>query len=149
MQTVGLMYIASTAGNLIVSSTLKPIVSSTISLIGSLTTSSISHESLDVVIVEIDVAATIKTIEATILTIDCHKEPLKTASTTVINAIQNINDTLTKIADVTASHASGYISRWRILNLDTEIAELRSGMTILNKRFALLCNINTMNNNNT
>tara|TARA_B110000977_G_scaffold138039_1_gene175299 strand:+ start:620 stop:1066 length:447 start_codon:yes stop_codon:yes gene_type:complete len=147
MQTVGLMYIASTAGNLIVSSTLKPIVSSTISLIGSLTTSSISHESLDVVIVEIDVAATIKTIEATILTIDNHKEPLKTASTTVINAIQNINDTLTKIADVTASHASGYISRWRILNLDTEIAELRSGMTILNKRFALLCNINTMNNN--
>jgi|TARA_B110000908_G_C10189042_1_gene419534 hypothetical protein len=147
MQTVGLMYIASTAGNLIVSSTLKPIVSSTISLIGSLTTSSISHESLDVVIVEIDVAATIKTIEATILTINSHKEPLKTASTTVINAIQNINDTLTKIADVTASHASGYISRWRILNLDTEIAELRSGMTILNKRFALLCNINTMNNN--
>ena len=147
MQTVGLMYIASTAGNLIVSSTLKPIVSSTISLIGSLTTSSISHESLDVVIVEIDVAATIKTIEATILTIDNHKEPLKTASSTVINAIQNINDTLTKIADVTASHASGYISRWRILNLDTEIAELRSGMTILNKRFALLCNINTMNNN--
>lgn len=147
MQTAGLLYIASSAGNLLVASTLKPIVSSTISLITSLTTTSVSHESLDVVIVEIDVAATIKTIEATIIAMNCDKEPLKTASTTVVNAIQHINDILTKIADVTASHASGYLSRWRTLALDTEIAELRSGMIILNKRFALLCNINTMNHN--
>ena len=147
MQTAGLLYIASSAGNLLVASTLKPIVSSTISLITSLTTTSVSHESLDVVIVEIDVAATIKTIEATIIAMNCDKEPLKTASTTVVNAIQHINDILTKIADVTASHASGYLSRWRTLALDTEIAELRSGMIILNKRFALLCNINTINHN--
>lgn len=142
MQTAGLLYIASTAGNLLVASTLKPIVSSTISLITSLRSStSVSHESLDVVIVEIDVAATIKTIEATIITMNCDKEPLKTASTAVVNAIQHINDILTKIADMAASHKSGYLSRWRTLTLDTEIAELRSGMIILNKRFALLCSI--------
>tara|TARA_B100000795_G_C22748024_1_gene418126 strand:- start:307 stop:750 length:444 start_codon:yes stop_codon:yes gene_type:complete len=144
MQSMGLMYIASSASNIIMATTLKPIVNSTLALIVSLTTSSVSHESLESVIIELDLAATIKTIEATIVAMNCNKEPLKTASGNVIDAIKVINDILTKIADITASHSAGYVSRWRMLDLSLSISQLRSSNHILNKRFTLLCNINSM-----
>jgi hypothetical protein len=144
MQTAGLMYLVSSAGTIMMSSTLKPIVNSTISLITSLTTSTVSHESLEKVIQEIDLAATIKTIEATVLAMDCTNEPLKTASGSVVNSVQKINDILTKIADITADHATGYVSRWRTLDLSKEMTEIREAMMVLNNRFTLLCNINSM-----
>jgi|TARA_B110000208_G_scaffold92393_1_gene116247 hypothetical protein len=144
MQTAGLMYLVSSAGTIMMSSTLKPIVTSTISLITSLTTSTVSHESLEKVIQEIDLAATIKTIEATVLAMDCTNEPLKTASGSVVDSVQKMNDILTKIADITADHATGYVSRWRTLDLSKEMTEIREAMMVLNKRFTLLCNINSM-----
>ena len=146
MQTAGLMYIVSAAGSLVVSSTLKPIVNSTISMVSSLTSSSDSHKSLEKVLHEIDFVATIRLIEATILAMDCSNEPIKTASENVVDGIQQINGILTKIADVTAGHQSGYISRWRTLNLSDEITEIREAMDVLSKRFTLLCNINSMKN---
>jgi hypothetical protein len=138
------MYLVSSAGTIMMSSTLKPIVTSTISLITSLTTSTVSHESLEKVIQEIDLAATIKTIEATVLAMDCTNEPLKTASGSVVDSVQKMNDILTKIADITADHATGYVSRWRTLDLSKEMTEIREAMMVLNKRFTLLCNINSM-----
>jgi hypothetical protein len=63
-----------------------------------------------------------------------------------LDGIQQINGILTKIADVTAGHQSGYISRWRTLNLSDEITEIREAMDVLSKRFNLLCNINSMKN---
>jgi hypothetical protein len=144
MQTAGLMYIVSAAGSLMVSSTLKPIVNSTISMVSSLTTSSDSHKSLERVLHEIDLVSSIKTIEATVLAMDCTNEPLKTASENVVDGIQQINAILTKIADITACHQSGYISRWRTLNLSDEITEIREAMNVLNKRFTMLCDIYSM-----
>ena len=146
MQTAGLMYIVSSAGSLMVSSTLKPIVNSTISMVSSLTSSSDSHKSLEKVLHEIDFVASIKTIEATVLAMDCSNEPIKTASNHVVDGINKINGILTKIADVKAAHASGYISRWRTLDLSDEITEIYESMEVLNKRFNLLCNINSMKN---
>jgi|TARA_B110001452_G_scaffold170914_1_gene143073 hypothetical protein len=146
MQTAGLMYIVSAAGSLMISSTLKPIVNSTISMVSSLTSSSDSHKSLEKVLHEIDLVATIKLIEATVLAMDCSNEPIKTASTHVIDGIKQINGILTKIADITAGHQCGYISRWRTLDLSDEITEIYESMEVLNKRFNLLCNINSMKN---
>ena len=143
MQTAGLMYIVSAAGNLMVNSTLKPIVNSTISMVSSLTSSS-SHKSLEKVLHEIDLVATIRLIEATILAMDCTNEPLQTASENVVDGIQQINGILTKIADITAGHHSGYISRWRTLDLSNEITQIYEAMDVLNKRFTLLCNIKSM-----
>tara|TARA_B110000091_G_C13779743_1_gene460570 strand:+ start:214 stop:654 length:441 start_codon:yes stop_codon:yes gene_type:complete len=144
MQTAGLMYLATSAGSIMVSSTLKPIVNSTISLLSSLRTSTSIQDSLEKVIQEIDLVASIKTIEATIIAMDCSNEPLKTASENVIAAVQQINNILTQIADITACHQSGYISRWRTLDLGNEITEIRVTMNIVDKRFVLLCNINSM-----
>lgn len=146
MQTAGLMYIVSAAGSLVVSSTLNPIVNSTISMVSSLTSSSDSHKSLERVLHEIDLIATIKLIEATVLAMDCTQEPIKTASNHVVDGINKINGILTKIADVKAAHASGYISRWRTLDLSDEITEIREAMDVLSKRFTLLCDINSMKN---
>jgi hypothetical protein len=75
---------------------------------------------------------------------DCTNEPLKTASENVVDGIQQINAILTKIADITACHQSGYISRWRTLNLSDEITEIREAMNVLNKRFTMLCDIYSM-----
>ena len=146
MQTAGLMYIVSAAGSLIVNSTLKPVVNSTISMVSSLTSSSGNHKTLEKVLQEIDLVATIRLIEATILAMDCSNEPIKTASNHVVDGINKINGILTKIADVKAAHASGYISRWRTLDLSDEITEIREAMDVLSKRFNLLCNINSMKN---
>jgi hypothetical protein len=144
MQTAGLMYIVSAAGSLIVNSTLKPVVNSTISMVSSLTSSSGNHKTLERVLQEIDLVATIRLIEATILAMDCSNEPVKTASKNVVDGIQQINGILTKIADITAGHQSGYISRWRTLDLSNEISQIFESMAVLNKRFNLLCNIQSM-----
>jgi hypothetical protein len=144
MQTAGLMYIVSAAGSLIVNSTLKPVVNSTISMVSSLTSSSGNHKTLEKVLQEIDLVATIRLIEATILAMDCSNEPIKTASKNVVDGIQQINGILTKIADITAGHQSGYISRWRTLDLSNEITHIFESMAVLNKRFNLLCNIQSM-----
>tara|TARA_B110001450_G_scaffold166805_1_gene155466 strand:- start:450 stop:890 length:441 start_codon:yes stop_codon:yes gene_type:complete len=144
MQTAGLMYIVSAAGSLIVNSTLKPVVNSTISMVTSLTSSSGNHKTLEKVLQEIDLVATIRLIEATIIAMDCSNEPIKTASKNVVDGIQQINGILTKIADITAGHQSGYISRWRTLDLSNEITQIFESMAVLNKRFNLLCNIQSM-----
>jgi len=144
MQVAGLMYLATSAGSLVVSSTLQPIVNSTISIVTSLSSSSDSHKSLEKTIASIDLVASIKTIEAMILCMDCTHEPLKTASDSVIEGIQQINAILTKIADITACHQRGYISRWRTLDLSNEITQIQDAMNVLNKRFTMLCDINSM-----
>lgn len=75
------------------------------------------------------------------IALKCDKEPLKTAAEHVLQQIQQIHQLLTKIADITAAHQAGYISRWRQLYLDAEIEQLKNYMDILAKRFKLLCDI--------
>jgi hypothetical protein len=75
------------------------------------------------------------------LALKCHKEPLKTAAVHVVETIANINSLLTNIADTTASHEAGYISRWRTLVIDEEIEQLKRLMSTLDRRFKLLCSI--------
>jgi len=139
----GLVYIAGTAGKMVVTSAISPVVQSTVSLITSLRTS-ISVVTLREVIQKRDITCTLQTIEATMLALKCDKEPLKTAASHVVEQIHQIHQLLTKIADITAGHNAGYISRWRQLYLDQEIAQLENFMDILGKRFKLLCDIRSV-----
>lgn len=136
----GLVYIAGTAGKMVVSSAISPVVASTISLVSSLRSSG-NVITLQQVLDKHDISCTLQTIEATCVALKCDKEPLKTASDNVVDAVSQIHKLLTRIADITASHYAGYISRWRQLNLEKEIAHLESLMDILLHRFKLMCDI--------
>tara|TARA_B110001450_G_scaffold256863_1_gene289154 strand:- start:1018 stop:1455 length:438 start_codon:yes stop_codon:yes gene_type:complete len=137
----GLVYIAGAAGKMVVTSTISPVVQSTVTLITSLRTSTGGTDTLQEVIQKRDITCTLQTIEATMIALKCDKEPLKTAAEHVLQQIQQIHQLLTKIADITAAHQAGYISRWRQLYLDAEIEQLKNYMDILAKRFKLLCDI--------
>lgn len=136
----GLVYIAGTAGKMVVNSAITPVVASTISLVSSLRTSG-SFITLQQVIDKHDITCTLQTVEATCNALECDKEPLKTASTNVVEAVQQIHQLLTRIADITATHQAGYISRWRQLNLDAEIEHLERLVAVLLHRFKLMCEI--------
>ena len=136
----GLVYIAGTAGKIVVNSAITPVVGSTISLLASLRSTN-STITLQQVIDKHDITCTLQTIQATCIALQCDKEPLKTASENVVAAVQQIHQLLTRIADITASHNAGYISRWRHLNLEREIAQLEAYVGVLLHRFKLLCDI--------
>jgi hypothetical protein len=139
----GLVYIAGTAGQLVVNQAISPIVASTISLLTSLRSSN-KIVTLQQIIDKHDITCTLQTIEATCVALECNKEPLKTASKNVVIAVQQIHQLLTRIADITASHNTGYISRWRLLNLEFEIQQLEAFMEVLSHRFKLMCNIRSV-----
>jgi hypothetical protein len=136
----GLVYIAGTAGKMVVSSAISPVVASTVSLITSLRTSG-TVVTLQQILDKHDIACTLQTIEATCVALHCDREPLKTASHNVVDAVKQIHQLLTRIADISASHYAGYISRWRQLNLEKEVMQLESLMEILLHRFKLMCDI--------
>ena len=141
----GLVYIAGTAGQLVVNQAISPIVASTISLLTSLRSAN-KVVTLQQIIDKHDITCTLQTIEATCVALECDKEPLKTASNNVVIAVQQIHQLLTRIADITASHNAGYISRWRTLNLEYEISQLEALMQILSHRFKLMCDIRSVVN---
>jgi hypothetical protein len=136
----GLVYIAGTAGKMVVTSAISPVVASTISLVTSLR-SSANVVTLQQILDKHDIACTLQTIEATCVALNCEKEPLKTAAANVVDAVKQIHQLLTRIADISASHYAGYISRWRQLDLGKEIAQLESLMDVLLHRFKLMCDI--------
>jgi hypothetical protein len=140
----GLVYIAGTAGKMVVSSAITPIVNSTISLITSLRNTGTQVPTLEDTINKYDIQCTLQTIEATTIALKCDVEPLKTAASNVVAAVQLIHQLLTRIADITASHQSGYISRWRQLDIQREIDKLEMYMDILSKRFKLMCDIRSV-----
>jgi len=140
----GLAYVAGTAGKMVVTSAVSPVIGSTISLITSFRTSTQGTMTLQQIIQKRDITCTLQTIEATMIALKCEKEPLKTASEHVVSCILQIHQILTKIADVTANHNAGYISRWRQLVLDNEIEQLENLMDILSKRFKLMCDIRSV-----
>lgn len=137
----GLVYIAGTAGKMVVTQAISPAVHSTITLISSIRSQASGTITLQHVITKHDITCTLQTVEATMLALKCEKEPLKTAASHVVSGIEDIHRLLTRIADITASHNAGYISRWRQLNLDMEIIQLESFMSILQNRFKLMCDI--------
>ena len=141
----GLVYIAGTAGQIVVNQAISPIVASTISLLASLRSSN-KVVTLQQIIDKHDITCTLQTIEATCVALECDKEPLKTASNNVVIAVKEIHQLLTRIADITASHNAGYISRWRTLNLEHEISQLEELMQILSHRFKLMCDIRSVVN---
>lgn len=140
----GLVYIASSASQLVVTSTLTPIVNSTIALISSLRRVGDQTVTLQDIIQKHDIECTLQTIEATCNTMHCDKEPLQTACLHVVAGVGQIHTLLTRIADLTASHNAGYVSRWRQLNIDAEILQLENHMFVLSKRFNLLCDIHSV-----
>lgn len=139
----GLILLAGTAGKMVVSSAITPLVNSTISLITSLGISG-TTPTLHEIIAKHDIPATLQTIERTCVALKCDKEPLKTAASHVVEAVQHIHKLLTRIADIMASHEAGYISRWRVLVIDNEIEQLESLMRILHQRFKLMCDIRSV-----
>ena len=137
----GLVYIAGTAGKMVVTQAISPVVQSTITLISSIRSQTSETVTLQQVITNHDITCILQTVEATMLSLKCDEEPLKTAASHVVSGVENIHRLLTRIADITASHNAGYISRWRQLNLDIEITQLESLMAILLNRFKLMCEI--------
>ena len=140
MQTA-VFWATKTAGKMVITSAISPMVQSTLSIIKSLRTNSVHTQTLQDTIDTYDIPCTLQTIEATCLVLKCHKEPLKTAAQHVCETIAKINRLLTTIADLTASHEAGYISRWRTLIIDDEIEYLKRLMATLDHRFKLMCNI--------
>tara|TARA_B110000091_G_scaffold46583_1_gene51066 strand:+ start:3793 stop:4380 length:588 start_codon:yes stop_codon:yes gene_type:complete len=140
----GLVYIAGTASKMMVSSALTPVVNSTISLLSALQTSGTHVVTLQDIIKQHDIECTLQTIEATVAVLNCKTEPSATACANVVSGVKQIHQLLTRITDITASHQAGYISRWRTLNLDAEIGQLENYMTVLNKRFQMLCDIQSV-----
>ena len=140
----GLVYIASSAIPMVVTSALTPVVNSTIALISSLRTAGSQTLTLQEIIQKHDIECTLQTIEATCAALHCDQEPLQTACLHVVMGVKQIHTLLTRIADITASHHAGYVSRWRQLNIEVEITQLENYMTILNKRFNLLCDIRSV-----
>jgi len=139
----GLILLAGTASKVVVSSTITPIVNNTISLITSLRSID-NTPTLQDVIVKHDIPATLQTIESTCVALKCDEEPLKTAAGHVVQCVQHIHQLLTRIADITAAHHAGIISRWRTLIIDNEISQLESLMSILHQRFKLMCDIHSV-----
>lgn len=137
----GLVYIAGTAGKMVVTQAITPAVQSTITLISSIRSQASGTVTLQQVITKHDITCILQTVEATMISLKCEKEPLKTAASHVVSGVESIHHLLTRIADITASHNAGYISRWRQLNLDIEIIQLESLMSILLNRFKLMCDI--------
>ena len=135
------LWATTAAGKLVIHSAISPMVHSTLSVITSLRTNSANTQLLQQTIDEYDIPCTLQTIEATCLALKCHQEPLKTAAQHVCETIGNINSLLIKIADITASHEAGYISRWRTLVIETEIDQLKRLMSTLGHRFKLMCSI--------
>jgi hypothetical protein len=140
MQTA-VFWATKTAGKMVITSAISPMVQSTLSIITSLRTNSVHTQTLQDTIDKYDIPCTLQTIEATCLALKCHKEPLKTAAQHVCETIARINALLTTIADLTASHEAGYVSRWRTLIIDDEIEYLKRLMATLDHRFKLMCNI--------
>lgn len=140
MQTA-VFWATKTAGKMVITTAISPMVQSTLSIITSLRTNSVNTQTLQNTIDQYDIPCTLQTIEATCLALKCNKEPLKTAAQHVCETIASINSLLTKIADITASHEAGYISRWRTLIIDEEIEHLKRLMGTLDHRFKLMCNI--------
>lgn len=140
MQTA-MFWATKTAGQMVISTAISPMVQSTLSIITSLRSNSANTQTLQNAIDTYDIPCTLQTVEATCLALKCHKEPLKTAAGHVVETIANINALLTKIADTTASHEAGYISRWRTLVIDEEIDQLKRLMGTLDHRFKLMCSI--------
>ena len=89
MQT-GLAYIAGATGKILVTSTITPVVASTITLISSLR-SSPAIVTLQQVIDKHDITCTLPTIEATCIALQCDKEPLKTAAANVAGVVTQIH----------------------------------------------------------
>ena len=142
----GLAIIAGTAGKMVVRTAITPIVNSTIGIITSLRSSTSNCVTLQEVIEKHDIPCTLQTIEATCISLKCDKEPLRTAAQHVVEAINQIHTLLTRIADITASHDAGYVSRWRTLYIENEINQLEQYMNILSHRFRLLCDIRSVVN---
>ena len=141
----GLVYIVGSTSRIVVTSALTPIVQSTVSLITSLRSSGLQTPTLQDIISAYDIECTLQTIEATCSTLsDGHQEPLKTACANVVAGVEQIHRLLTRIADITAAHNAGYVSRWRQLNIESEIVQLKGYMDVLNKRFHLLCDIRSV-----
>lgn len=140
----GLAILAGTAGKMVVKTAISPMVHSTISLITSLRSTTSSCSTLQGVIEKHDIPCTLQTIEATCIALKCDKEPLKTAARHVVESINQIHTLLTRIADLTASHEAGYISRWRTLYIEEEIEQLEQYMATLRQRFRLLCDIRSV-----
>lgn len=142
----GLAIIAGTAGKMVVRTAITPVVNSTIGIITSLRSASYDCLTLQEVIQKHDIPCTLQTIEATCIALKCDKEPLKTAASHVVDAINQIHTLLTRIADITASHNAGYVSRWRTLYIEDEITQLEQQMGVLTHRFRLLCDIRSVVN---
>mgnify|MGYP000305712723 FL=1 len=140
----GLVYIAGTASKMMVSSALTPVVNSTISLLSTLQSSGAQTLTLQDIIQKHDIECTLQTIEATVVALNCEAEPSATACANVVSGVQQIHKLLTRIADITASHQAGYISRWRVLHIDAEIGQLENYMAVLTKRFQMLCDIQSV-----
>jgi len=140
----GLVFIAGHAGKMVVTSAITPAVQSTIAILTSIRSQADATITLQQVIAKHDITCTLQTIEVTCLAIKCDKEPLKTASEHVVAGVHAIHQLFTRIADITASHKAGYISRWRQLVLDSEIEQLEGLMDILRNRFKLMCDIRSV-----
>jgi len=145
MFNTSLAYIVGAAGKMVVTSAITPMVQSTALLVSSLNTSPVlGITTLHECLTEHDVMCTLQMMDATCSVLKSNKEPIRTATVHIVSCVQQIHALLTRISDIAASHAAGYVSRWRQLTLDSEIRQLGSLMGILRNRFKLMCDIHSV-----
>ncbi len=98
--------------------------------------------SLDKFVYELDISEKIRTIEAILKEI-CEKTYLKSDAIKICvdnihNMIVLIKDDLHKIEEIVLKHKDKWLSGWRSVAIDNEMAELRLHMRLLSERYDLL-----------
>ena len=87
---------------------------------------------------DLDIDATVSTIELVVKTHQHGGEDFKLARDYVVKALHRVKFDLETIHVKTKLHHEGYISRWRTINLRSERKKLARSMKILKSRFRLM-----------
>jgi hypothetical protein len=112
-------------------------ISSIVSLVSSVKALTISDH-VKQQVADMDIDATVSTIELVVKTHMSGGEDFKLARDYVIKALHRVKFDLETIHVKTKLHHDGYVSRWRTIKLHTERKKLAGSMKILRSRFRLM-----------
>ena len=87
---------------------------------------------------DLDIDATVSTIELVVKTHQTGGEDFKLARDYVVKALHRVKFDLETIHVKTKLHHEGWVSRWRSINLRSERKKLAHSMKILKSRFRLM-----------
>jgi len=107
-----------------------------------------SHKAVKQAIEDLDIDATLNTLELVCKTHVDGEDDFKLAREYVLKALNKVKFDLETMHIKTKMHKEGYISRWRTLDLSKDKKRLSRSMKILRQRFRLMWTLTNNNTNN-